>query len=227
MKTSFRSVLRLTVGSVAVLLLWPAQAEKNKFYVAGDVGGAVTVNTQLKEFFGATLASNSEVKFDPGLWLGLRGGYGVTDWFDAEAETGFAANRIDSVTGTTATETDAALANIPLLLNARFHCPALHRVSPYFGGGLGLSTTILSGDDLVVGGTRMHGSAGDVVFAYQAFGGLRFAINARMGISVEYHYFATTDAEMRADITSNTASDRVRLGGTATHAATIAFDYRF
>ncbi len=225
MKTYFRSVIRLAVCSVALLLLLPAQAEKNQFYVEGDVGGAVTVDTQLKEFFGATIAPNSEVKFDPGLWLGLRGGYGVTDWFDAEVETGFVANHIESVTG--ATETEAALTNIPLLLNARFHCPALHRVSPYFGGGLGFSTTILSGDDLVIGGTTMHGSAASAVFAYQAFGGLRFAINDRMGLSVEYHYFATTSSEMRADITSGTTSDRVRLGETATHAATIAFDYRF
>jgi opacity protein-like surface antigen len=224
MKTYFRSVISLAVWSVALLPLLSARAEKNQFYVEGDIGGAVTVNTELKEFFGPVLP-NSEVKFDPGLWLGLRGGYGVTDWFDAEVETGFVANRIESVTG--ATETEAALTNIPLLLNARFHCPALHRVSPYFGGGLGFSTTILSGDDLVIGGTRMEGSVAGVVFAYQAFAGLRFAINDRMGLSVEYHYFATTSSEMSADLTVGTFSDNVQLGGTATHAATIAFDYRF
>ena len=210
------------------MALLSAQAEKNHFYVDGDLGGAVTVDTQLKEFFGP-VAPNSEVKFDPGIWLGLRGGYGLTDWFDAEVETGFVANRIGTVTG--ATETEAALTNIPLLLNAKFHCPALHRVSPYFGGGLGFSTTILSGDDLVIlgptGSTTMHGSIAGVVFAYQAFAGLRFAINDRMGLSVEYHYFATTDSEMNANVTVGTASDRVRLGGTGTHAATIAFDYRF
>ena len=224
MKTSFRSVIRLAAWSVALLPLVSAQAEKNKFYLEGDIGGAVTVDTQLKEFFGPVLP-NSEVKFDPGLWLGLRGGYGVTDWFDAEVETGFVANEIESVTD--ATETEASLVNIPLLLNARFHCPAWHRVSPYFGGGLGFSTTVLSGDDLVIGGTRMQGSAAGLVFAYQAFGGLRFAINDRMGLSVEYHYFATTSSKMSTDLTVGTFSDNVQLGGTATHAATIAFDYRF
>jgi opacity protein-like surface antigen len=224
MKIYFGSIIRLAVWSVALLPLLSARAEKSHFYVEGDIGGAVTVDTQLKEFFGPVLP-NSEIKFDPGLWLGLRGGYGLTDWFDAEVETGFVANRIESVTG--ATETEAALTNIPLLLNARFHCPALHRVSPYFGGGLGLSTTILSGDDLVIGGTRMQGSVAGVVFAYQAFAGLRFAINDRMGLSVEYHYFATTSSEMNANVTVGTFSDTVELGGTATHAATIAFDYRF
>ncbi len=209
---------------MAFLPLLSAQAEKNKFYVEGDIGGAVTMDTELKEFFGPVLP-NSEITFDPGLRLGLRGGYGVTDWFDAEVETGFVANAIDSATG--ATETDASLTNIPLLLNARFHCPALHRFSPYFGGGLGFSTTVLSGDDLVIGGTGMDGSTAGVVFAYQAFAGVRFAINERMGLSVEYHYFATTSAEMSADVTVGTFSDDVRIGGTATHAATIAFDYRF
>jgi opacity protein-like surface antigen len=224
MKEYFRSVIRLAVWSVAFLPMFSAQAEQNKFYVEGDIGGAVTVDTQLEEFFGPVLP-NSEVKFDPGLRLGLRGGYGLTDWLDAEVETGFVANQIDSVTS--ATETEAALTNIPLLLNARFHCPALHRMSPYFGGGLGCATTILSGDDLVIGGTRMQGSVAGVVFAYQAFAGLRFAINERMGLSIEYHYFATTSSEMTADVTVGTFSDNVQLGGTATHAATIAFDYRF
>jgi len=224
MKKHFRSVVCWVIGSLGLLLSLPAQAERNQFYAEADMGGAVTVDTQLKEFFGP-VPPNSEVTFDPGVWLGLRGGYGVTDWFDAEVQTGFVANQIKSVTG--ATETEAALTNIPLLLNARFHCPALHRISPYFGGGLGFSTTILSGDDLVIDGTRLHGSIAGVVFAYQAFGGLRYAINDRMGLSVEYHYFATCSSEMRASATSGTTSDTARLGGTATHAATIAFDYRF
>ncbi len=217
--------------SVALLPLLSAQAEKNKFYVEGDIGGAVTMDTQLNEFFGPVLP-NSEVKFDPGLWLGLRGGYGVTDWFDAEVQTGFVANEIKSITG--ALETQASLVNIPLLLNARFHCPAWHRVSPYFGGGLGFSSTVLSADDLVIVGptgiTTMDGSVAGLVFAYQAFAGLRFAINDRMGISVEYHYFATTSSEMSANLIVNNGgptSDSIHLGGTATHAATIAFTYRF
>jgi len=73
----------------------------------------------------------------------------------------------------------------------------------------------------------MQGSTAGVVFAYQAFAGLRFAINDRMGLSVEYHYFGTTASEMSASATVGTFSDTVQFGGTATHAATIAFDYRF
>ena len=224
MKKHFQSVTGWLVVTLALVLSTPAQAEKNQFYAEGDIGGAVTVDTGLKEFFGP-VAANSEVKFNPGVWLGLRGGYGVTDWFDAELETGLVANRISAVTG--ATETDGALTNIPLLLNARFHCPVWHKLSPYFGGGLGCSTTILSGDDLVINDTRLHGSIAGLVFAYQAFAGLRYAINDRMGLSVEYHYFAPSTCDLSASVTAGTASDRAQLDATATHAATIAFDYRF
>jgi len=225
MKTYFRSVIRLAVWSLALFPLLTAHAERNRFYVEADAGGAVTVNTTLQEWFGAPLAPNTVVEFDPGFRLGLRGGYGVTDWFDAEVETGLTANNISFITG--ATQTDGSLANIPFLLNARFHCPALHQWSPYFGGGLGFSTTVLSGDNLTVSGVTMDGSVAGVVFAYQAFAGLRYAINDRMGISIEYHYFATSDSDMTASLTVGTASNQVQLGGTATHAATIAFDYRF
>jgi opacity protein-like surface antigen len=225
MKSNLRPLTHLATCVLAVALPFAARSEQGKFYVTADAGAVVTVDTQLKEFFGTPLLPNSQISFDPGFRLGVRGGYGVTDWFDAEVETGIMANNISSVTG--ATETDASLANIPFLLNARFHCPALHRVSPYFGGGLGGSSTILSANDLVINGTSMDGSTAGIVFAYQAFAGVRFAINERMGLSLEYHYFATTDSTMSAGVTVGTGSDEVKLGGTSSHTATIAFDYRF
>lgn len=225
MKLIRRLVLCSTLGVLTACAVSNAQAEKGKFYVTADAGGVVTVDTELKEFFGEPLAPNSEISFDPGFRLGVRGGYGVTDWFDAEVETGFMANNIDSVTG--ASESDGSLANFPFLVNARFHCPALSRVCPYFGGGVGGSTTILSADDLVIGGTLLDGTTAGIAFAYQAFAGVKVAINERMSLSIEYHYFGTSSTEMDADVTVGTPSDEIRLGGVASHAATIAFEYRF
>ena len=215
-------LLTLSLLSIAACASF---AEQGKFYVKADAGGAVTTDTELKEFFGQALAPSSEISFDPGFHLGVRGGYGVTDWFDAEVETGFTVNRIDSITG--ASEADGDVTNIPLLLNARFHCPALHRVSPYFGAGLGFASTVLWADDIVIGSTVMDGSTSGLVFAYQAFAGVRFAINERMGISVEYHYFATTSAEMDAAVVVGTTSDELEIGGMSSHLVTLAFDYRF
>lgn len=225
MRNFTSSVVRLTVGLLAATVLFTARAEQGKFYVKADVGAAVTTDTELKEFFGQALAPNSEISFNPGFHLGVRGGYGVTDWFDAEVETGFSVNHIDSITG--ASEADGDVTNIPLLANARFHYPAFHGISPYLGAGLGFSSTVLSADDIVIGGTTMDGSTSGLVFAYQAFAGVRFALNEQMGISLEYHYFQATSAELDAAVVVGTTSDELKLGGISTHLVTLAFDYRF
>lgn len=224
MKPEFNRAIRLTAGLVTIAAT-TATAEQGKFYVGGDIGAVVTTDTELKEFFGEPLAPNSQLTFDPGFRLGVRGGYGVTDWFDAEVETGFMVNGIDSATG--ASNVDASLTNIPLLLNARFHCPAFHGVSPYFGGGFGMSTSILWADDLLIGNTILNGSTAGITFAYQAFAGVRFAINEQMSLSLEYHYFATTGTEMNVDVAVGTFSDQMEIGSTASHTATIGFYYRF
>ncbi|HEX5219168.1 MAG TPA: porin family protein [Verrucomicrobiae bacterium] len=224
MKSELNRAIRLTVGLLTIAVT-TATAEQGKFYVGGDIGAVVTTDTEIEEWFGSTLAPNSELSFDPGFRLGVRGGYGVTDWFDAEVETGFMVNNIDSATG--AAETDASLTQFPLLINARFHCPAFHGVSPYFGGGLGMSTTYLWADDLVINSIELDGTTAGFAFAYQAFAGLRFAINEHMSLSLEYHYFATTGTEMDVDLAVGTFSDEMEIGDTASHTATIGFYYTF
>lgn len=225
MKTNLRSVVHLTVWSILLLSLSPAQSqEAGRFYVKGDAGGTITPDADLEEFFGP-VAAGSKVDFDPGIRLGFRAGYGLTDWFAAEAETGIMANSIHSITG--ASEGDAVMSNVPLLLNARFHYPKWDRLTPYFGGGLGLSTAVLEADDIVIGGTSLDGNMSDVVFAYQVFAGLRYKLNENMGLSLEYRYFATTEPEWEGDVVIGAASDHVRFGRIETHALTIAFDWSF
>ena len=76
------------------------------------------------------------------------------------------------------------------------------RLTPYFGGGLGVSAAVLDVDHLEINGTRIHGSDSDAVFAYQAFGGLRCRLNDKMGLSLEYRYFHADGAEWKAEFSS-------------------------
>jgi len=200
-----------------------AHAQLDRFYIKGDLGGNWTVKTDLKEFLGP-VTPGSKIKFDPGVRVGIAAGYEVTDWFAAEVETGVLANSIDTVTD--ATRVDAGFANVPFLVNARFHCPHMNRLAPYFGGGLGVSGAVLDVDHLEINGTGIHGSDSDAVFAYQAFGGLRYKLNERMGLSLEYHYFGTTEPSWKADF-SGFGSDKIRFGAIQTHAVSVAFDYHF
>ena len=223
--------MRLHIGILAAVVLGSgaglfapaaAHAQMDRFYVKGDLGGNWTLKTDLKEFLGP-VTPGSKVKFDPGVRVGIAAGYEVTDWFAAEAETGVMANSIDKVTE--ATRVDADFANVPFLLNARFHCPHMNRLAPYFGGGLGVSAAVLDADHLDINGTGIHGSDSDAVFAYQAFGGLRCRLNEHMGLSLEYHYFATTAPRWRADV--DFGGDTIRFGGIETHAVSVVFDYHF
>lgn len=228
MKTHFKLMVCSAVSSIVVLApLAPASAQETRFYGRAELGGQVTQDARLLSFFGEAIAPGSVVKFDPGVRFAFAGGYRVTDWFAGEFESGVMANNIRSITGASLVD-DAFFSNVPLLLNARFECPPTKcPVTPYLGGGLGLSVSAIDADRIDIGGTTMEGNMSTAVFAYQAFAGIRYRLNDRMGLSLEYHYFATTDSSWEADITSGTFSRRMKMAGTQTHTATIAFDYRF
>jgi len=206
-------------------LTLPAWSQGTKFYIKTDVGGNLTQDTDLREFFGP-VAPGTKVKFDPGFRAGLTGGYQLTDWFAGEVEIGFVENRIDSITGADRVH-DAWFANVPFLLNGRLQYPNSSPLTPYIGAGVGFSQALIDVEQLEIGGTSLHGNLYDTVFAYQAFAGLRYKINDQMGLSIEYRYFDADGANWQADTTSGTISDTMRFGRTQTHAFSVAFDFRF
>src|SRR5581483_5673678 len=194
-----------------------AFAQNPGFYAGADIGGTITDHTELKEFFGP-VAPDTKVTLDPGVRIGLNGGFHVTDWLGLEGQTGIMSSQINSISGAAYIH-DAWLSNVPLLAGARLELPRSWRkfgLSPYIGGGVGGSVSMLSADHVVYGGTSYHGTDGGLVFAYQALAGLRYAINDRMDVGVEYHYFATDDTKWR-NTTFGTASDHLRLGGINLH----------
>jgi opacity protein-like surface antigen len=158
----------ITALGLALLLVTPVQAEQNRFDLQADMGGTSASDVKLKGFFGQPIAANSEITLDPGVRFGIRGGYGLTDWLAAEIETGVSANDIDTITGTglTVTEANGSIANVPLLLNLRLQVPEKNRISPYIGAGFGLTSTVLSGDDITINGVRYSGDSADAVFAW-------------------------------------------------------------
>src|SRR5439155_12415948 len=90
---------------------------------------------------------------------------------------------------------DATFANVPLLFNVKLQYPNHSHWTPYVGAGLGVSVAIVDADTFIAGNSfnfsRARARGADVVFAYQAFAGLRYRLGERMGLSVEYRYLAT------------------------------------
>jgi opacity protein-like surface antigen len=209
--------------ALLILAALPALAQNGRFYLRGDLGGNLTSDTDLREFFGP-VTPGSKIKFDPGIRFGAAFGYEITEWFSAEGQTGIMANTIKSITDSTTH--DAVFSNVPFLANVRFQLPR-SRFTPYIGGGVGFSTAVLDADDIEVNGVFMNGSDADAVFAYQGFGGFLYRINSQMAVSLEYRYFWADPAQWRADISFGTDTDRIRFGGTETHTLSLAFSYHF
>ncbi len=222
MKNTFKSLALFTAcGSLALVSTLPAQAQFGGFYLKADVGGNVTLDTEITEFFGP-VSPASKVKFDSGARVGIAAGYQVTDWFAAEGEFGVMINNISSITD--ATSVDARYSNVPFLVNAKFQLPCHCAFTPYIGGGVGYSIAVLDADIIDFNGTAIRGTdSSDAVFAYQAFAGLRYRINDHMGLSLEYRYFAADAPKWRDDFDTTT----IRFGGTQTHAVSLAFDFQF
>jgi len=229
MKTNFQHPLAPTACTIVLVLLTVSSAQgqaEGRAYFDGDLGGSIMPDADFKEYFGNPIASGSKVEFDPGFRMGLRGGYGVTDWFAAEFETGIMVNSIHSISG--ATKADAFLSNIPCLLNARFQLSKFDRVTPYIGAGVGFSVVVLDADNITMSGGWLEGTMSTVVFAYQGFAGLRYNFNENIGLSVEYRYFATTEPEWEADVIYGPAgSDSIGFGRIQSHVFSLVFQFRF
>ncbi|HWX22069.1 MAG TPA: outer membrane beta-barrel protein [Candidatus Binatia bacterium] len=232
MKTT-HNILVFSILNAGILLVsvFHARSQEGTWYVKADLGGNVTRDVKMNEFFGLPVAPGSKLQLDPGVRAGFAGGYQFTDWFSAEGELGVFANRVNSITGATEVH-EASFGNIPVLVNGKLQLPNPTPFTPYIGAGIGFSEAFLDARRIAypdgAGGTVfVRGSDADTVFAWQALAGLRYAINKRMGLSVEYRYFRADGGEWRADFAPGAPSDRIRFGRTETHAVSLAFDVHF
>ena len=225
MKTLTSLSSKLVGVALLSLCALSASGQGAPFYIKPDIGGNITVDSDLKEFFGP-VASDTKVKFDPGFRAGLAGGYFFTDWFALEGEAGFIENRISSITGADRVH-DAWFSNIPFLVNGKLQLPNSSRFTPYIGAGVGFSVAWIDVSEIQLAGTSLHGDISDVVFAWQGIAGLRYKINQQMGISFEYRYFYADGPSFQADFTEGTASDTMKFGHTQSHCFSLAFDFHF
>jgi opacity protein-like surface antigen len=201
-----------------------SQPNVNPWYLKADLGGNITHETSLREFFGEDV-TGAKVKFDPGYRVGIAAGYDLCQFFAVEGEVGSIGNTIKSITG--ADSLDAAFFNIPFLVNAKLQGPKCWKFRPYLGGGVGGSASVISVDHIDLNDIHVEGTDGTVVFAYQGFAGFRIAINEAMGVGFEYRYFRADRPTWKADFSSGTGTDRLGFGQAETHCFSVVFDWRF
>ena len=207
---------QIIAGSIVLLLAGAVWAEERPHgpYFGADFGGALTDDVKLKSFPGATTLG--KVQFDPGVRMTVNGGYRFTPWFRAGGEFGFISHTIDGV--------DAAMTHVPLLANIEFQLPNRSIVLPFIGGGPGVSISVLDIDnDFLGNGDFVDGSTSDAVFAWQAYGGLRFRINDEMAVGVVYKYYESEGSTW--DVENSFAE--IRFGRVRSHGICVSFSMSF
>jgi opacity protein-like surface antigen len=215
----------LALGMLLTLALAPVvSAQTQSFYVNADLGGSVTMDADLNNFFGP-VAPGSKVKFDPGLRYGVSAGYQFTDWFALEAEVGSMSGAIDQITD--ATHVDAWFASVPFLVNAKFQYKNSSRFTPYIGIGVGGSAEVLDMDYVELNGIGVSGTDSTVVFAVQGVAGLRYNLNDQMSLGIEYRFLWADSPSWEADYSFGTSSSHISFGQIESQSLSLAFNFRF
>ena len=232
MRTSCRSMVWLSVWSVAGFL--PLIAIRGAtsgdggqgLYFRGGIGPEIAHKTDVREFFGPS--SGTQVKYDAGVRISAAGGYQFCRYFSAELESGILYNSIKSISGpgSSGSDIDASVVNVPLLANAVFHIPLESNFAPYCGFGFGGSTSVLTIDHATISGRALYGDDSDFVWAAQAFAGFRYEFNDRMGVGFGYKFLATGQPSW--DVFSFTAgSGQLRFDNARTHSFLAEFTLKF
>jgi opacity protein-like surface antigen len=205
--------------------MYDSYSSDSRPYVRVGIGPAFTQNGRITEFTG--FAAGNKISYHTGLAFDGAIGWAFNPWIAAELETGIIANEISHVQGFSLHDT--FLYNVPMMANVtlKYHIPRTI-VTPYVGAGVGGSVTGFDTDYFSNGDVSVFGSGSDLVFAYQFYAGVRFAINEQMSVAIGYKYFATDDAVIKYD--SFFAGDpELHLGiqGVRTHVVTVSFNMKF
>ena len=200
---------KLIAGIVGALILGHAAvgvptARANGFYVNLHGGPHYLNDADLSRDPHGVPLDIGRLHFDNlGGTVGIAGGYVWEDnplwdnpWWDdgfaVETEFAYRHNDLDHDTfHGDSTDLDGSLDTYTLLANVYYRIDTHTKLTPYIGGGVGISMLDLDmkrGDD-----GWFHAWDTDTQFAYQFIGGLAYDIAQHWSVGVEYRYFGTQD----------------------------------
>lgn len=165
-------------------------------YFRMGVGPTIYQNGTLKEYSleGSPLFSpqNQTVSYDVGVSADAAFGWAFNQFVSLDFDSGYVWGRINNIPGYYAN--GSTIGNVPFLANLTLSMPIPHtNIVPYIGGGAGGADSIFDAHSFSDAGMNQiaYGSESDVVFAYQAFAGVRFMLTPNVSLGVGYQYFAT------------------------------------
>jgi OmpA-OmpF porin, OOP family len=190
-------------------------------YAQVEAGPTFYQNGELKAFGGPASGS---VHYRVGGMTDASIGYAFNKYVATGFEFGVYGTTIDSIPNYNLS--DAQIYNLPFLANVTFSYPIPHTfLTPYIGVGAGGSDSVFNpGTMRNQAGDYVTGSENDVVFAWEAFAGLRFQLSPNMSLGVGYKYFGTGNPDFSYPPSPNFD---VGFRGVETHSVVASFNVRF
>jgi len=173
-------------------------------YISGFIGVSAPKDTTVTtDDFDLNTTFVDDVEFDPGVNVGMTGGYDF-GFVRLEGELSYKYAEIKSITDTADNfafkSVDGDLGVFAMMFNGFFDLHNNSPITPYVGGGISLATLYLSdthGTDTrgaITNRVLLYTEDYDNVFAYQLGGGLEIALNPILSMDLSYRYFHTDDA---------------------------------
>lgn len=203
-------VMKAALAAATLFISSAAVAAEPNWYVSG-AGGA----TWFESADGQAGGNSLETSFDTGYAFLGAAGRQFGNGFRAEAELGYRRSEADTTQVSSGPEfnTTGSMSALSFMANGYYDFDVGMKIKPYVGGGIGLAR--VSANDLRFNGAQLADDS-DVVFAYQAIGGLGYGLTQNLTAFVEYRYFATVDPTFNAtgggDYESQFMSHNAMLG---------------
>ncbi|HEU0011231.1 MAG TPA: outer membrane beta-barrel protein [Verrucomicrobiae bacterium] len=195
-------------------------------YFRAELGPSFFQEGRLNKFGGST---RNDVDFETGFAANAAIGYAFNKYLATDFEFGFVSAEIDSVKGFFVND-NTVLYNAPFLANLTLSYPIPRTiVTPYIGAGVGGSVSVFDTDGFGNSTDAVFGDDTDVVFAWQAYAGLRFELNKNVSLGIGYKYFSTDDSSFSyPPLFPGTGPDfRVGFEGVKTHSVLFTFQMKF
>lgn len=146
---------------------------------------------------GRSGGNSFETSFDTGYAFLGAAGRQFGNGFRAEGEFGYrnAATNKTQVNSRPEFNTDGSMSALSFMANGYYDFDVGMKIKPYIGGGI--DGARISANDMRINGSQLADDS-DVVFAYQAIGGLGYGLTQNLTTFVEYRYFATLDPTFKA-----------------------------
>ena len=190
-------------------------------YLRAGIGPSFWQDGNINNFGGPT---SGKIEFRPGLAADAAIGYAFNNYIATDFEVGFVGAKMrDNIPGFSSD--NSYLYNVPFLANVTLSAPIPHtNIIPYIGGGAGGADVVFDTDGFTDGSTVVVGREDDVVWAWQAFAGLKFQLTRNIFIGVGYKYFATEDSSFSYPPAPNFP---VGFDGVQTHSVLATFELKF